>query len=220
MTIEALIFDMDGTLVDSEKVHWLAWKQTLAADGMEIPDYSKFKKYVGVSDEEMAEEFRAAAEQELDPRHLVTRKCREYLDLVPQIELLPGVVETLERWQDRFTMAVASSSPHRELIALLEHHGVRDRFAWVVGGDMVARKKPAPDIYQMAVSLLGKKSSACIAFEDSQSGISAAKSAGLTAVAIPHAMSADHDFSDADLVLGSLADFDEQLLQQLEDRAG
>ena len=218
MTIEALIFDMDGTLVDSEKVHWLAWKQTLAADGMDIPDYSEFKRYVGVSDEEMAQEFSATAEQELDPHQLVARKCSEYLDLVPQIELLPGVAETLERWHGRFTMAVASSSPHRELIALLEHHGLRDRFAWVVGGDMVARKKPAPDIYQMAVARLGVVPSACIAFEDSQSGVSAAKGAGLTAVAVPHAMSADHDFSDADLVLDSLADFDEQLLKQLEAR--
>jgi beta-phosphoglucomutase-like phosphatase (HAD superfamily) len=220
MTIKALIFDMDGTLVDSERIHWLAWKQTLAADGMAIPGYDDFKKYVGVSDEEMAREFSAAADPELDPLQLVTRKCSAYLDLVPKIELLPGVFEILERWQGRFSMAVASSSPYGELIALLEHHGLRDRFVQVVGGDMVPRKKPAPDIYQMAVSRLGVAPAACIAFEDSQSGVSAAKSAGLTAVAVPHAMSADHDFSNADVVLDSLADFDEQLLQQLETRAG
>jgi HAD superfamily hydrolase (TIGR01509 family) len=215
MTIKALIFDMDGTLVDSERVHWLAWKQTLAADGMEIPDYIDFKKYVGVSDEQMAQEFSAAASQALDPCHLVTRKCEAYLDLVPQIELLPGVVQTLERWRGRFIMAVASSSPCRELIALLEYHGLRDCFIQVVGGDMVPRKKPAPDIYQLVVSLLKVSPTACIAFEDSQSGVKAAKGAGLTAVAVPQAMSDDHDFSNADCILNSLADFDEQLLQQL-----
>ena len=215
MTIKALIFDMDGTLVDSERVHWLAWKQTLAADGMDIPDYNDFKKYVGVSDEQMAQEFSAAANEKLDPHHLVTRKCSAYLDLVPQIELLPGVVQTLERWRGRFSMAVASSSPCRELIALLEHHDLRNRFVQVVGGDLVPRKKPAPDIYQMVVSLLGVSPSACIAFEDSQSGVAAAKGAGLTVVAVPHPMSADHDFGNANVVLDSLVDFDERLLQEL-----
>ena len=80
---------------------------------------------------------------------------------------------------------------------------------------MVPRKKPAPDIYRKAVSLLGMVPSACIAFEDSQSGVEAAKSAGLAAVAVPHAMSLDHDFSSADMVLDSLADFDERSLQLL-----
>jgi HAD superfamily hydrolase (TIGR01509 family) len=216
MTVKALIFDMDGTLVDSERVHWLAWKQTLAADGMDIPDYDDFKKYVGVSDEQMAQEFSSAVNPKLDPHALVTRKCNAYLDLVPQIELLPGVVQTLERWRGRFTLAVASSSPCRELIALLEYHGLRDRFVQVVGGDMVPRKKPAPDIYQMVVSLLGVLPSTCIAFEDSHSGVAAAKGAGLTVVAVPQPMSAAHDFSNADVVLESLADFDEQVLHEIE----
>ena len=121
----------------------------------------------------------------------------------------------VERWRGRYSMAVASSSPYRELIALLEHNGLRDHFVQVVGGDMVHRKKPAPDIYRKAVSLLGMVPSACIAFEDSQSGVEAAKSAGLAAVAVPHAMSLDHDFSSADMVLDSLADFDERSLQLL-----
>jgi len=215
MTITALIFDMDGTLVDSERVHWLAWEQSLAAEAVAVPDYDEFKKYVGVSDEQMALEFSAGAPPGLNPRTLVARKCRAYLDLVPRIELLPGVIQILERWQGRLAMAVASSSPHRELIALLEHHGLQDRFAEVVGGDMVARKKPAADIYRLVLSRLGVAPSACIAFEDSQSGIAAAKGAGLTAVAVPHAMSADDDFSSADLIIDTLADFDEQLLYQL-----
>ena len=220
MNTKALIFDMDGTLVDSEKMHWLAWNHTLDKYGLEVPPFAQFNSYVGVSDEEMARQFSAAAEYKVAPDSLVTQKCRTYLDLVPQIELLPGVIDTLERWRGRCPMAVASSSPYRELIALLDHHGVRDRFAHVVGGDMVSSKKPDPEIYHRVVSLLGIMPSACIAFEDSQSGIAAAKGAGLIAVAVPQAMSADHDFSSADLIIDSLADFDEQLLRQLLPRAG
>ena len=87
-TIKALIFDMDGTLVDSEKIHWQAWKETLAVHGLKVPDYGEFKKYVGVSDEQMAQEFSAAAPGELDPAQLVHGKCRTYLKLVPEISLL------------------------------------------------------------------------------------------------------------------------------------
>ena len=215
MKITAMIFDMDGTLVDSERVHWQAWKQTLGTHGITVPGYTEFKKYVGVSDEQMALEFSEAADSELDPDKLVSRKCQTYLELIPRIKLLPGVVDLLDRWHHRCSMAVASSSPHRELVALLDHHGLNDRFLHVIGGDMVTRKKPDPEIYVMAVNRLGVPPSSCIAFEDSQSGVASAKSAGLTAVAIPQPMSADHDFSRADLVLESLADFDEHLLKQL-----
>ena len=83
---------------------------------------------------------------------------------------------------------------------------------------MVARKKPDPEIYQMVVGLLGLPASSCVAFEDSQSGVAAAKGAGLLAVAVPHAMSADHDFSGADLLLDTLSEFDEQALRQLSAR--
>ncbi|MGI9537681.1 MAG: HAD family hydrolase [Desulfocapsaceae bacterium] len=214
-TINALIFDMDGTLVDSERIHWQAWKETLAIHGIQIPDYEDFKKYVGVSDEHMAQEFSDAAEAELDPTRLVSGKCRAYLELVPEISLLPGVRQTLDRWRDRYPLAIASSSPLSELFAILGHHGLGDRFDQVVGGDMVARKKPNPEIYQMVVGLLGVPASTCIAFEDSQSGVAAAKSAGLVAVAVPHAMSADHDFSGADIILETLSDFDEGVLQKL-----
>ena len=216
-TIKALIFDMDGTLVDSERIHWRAWKYTLAHYGMTIPDYSDFKKYVGVSDELMAEEFSEAADSGLDPVHLVERKCTTYLDLVPQIKLLPGVLQTLDHWGERYPLAIASSSPYSELLSILNHHRLEDRFDHVVGGDMVARKKPDPEIYEKVVGLLGASPPACIAFEDSQSGIAAARSAGLKTVAVPHAMSVDHDFSSADLILDTLAEFDDLALQRFVD---
>ncbi len=218
MTIKALIFDMDGTLVDSEKVHWQAWKETLAVHEIKVPAYEDFKKYVGVSDEQMAQEFNAAASVELDPAQLVSGKCLNYLELVPEISLLPGVRKTLDRWRGRYPLAIASSSPRSELVAILGYHGLEDRFDHVIGGDMVARKKPDPEIYQMVVGFLGLPPSACVAFEDSQSGVAAAKGAGLLTVAVPHAMSADHDFSAADLLLNTLSEFDEEALQQLDAR--
>ena len=80
---------------------------------------------------------------------------------------------------------------------------------------MVEHKKPAPEIYLLAVSRLGLIPADCIAFEDSQSGIAAAAAAGLATVAVPHAMSIDHDFSRADVVLNSLEDVDDALLRSI-----
>lgn len=211
----ALIFDMDGTLVDSERVHWQAWQVTLAARGAVVPDYQDFKRYVGVSDEQMAQEFIGSGTLSVSPTGLVADKRSAYHDLIPRIELLPGVRKTLSEFRAAYRMAVASSSPYREVMAILAHHGLADTFEIVVGGDMVARKKPDPEIYLLAASRLGLLPSECVAFEDSQSGIAAAVSAGLAAVAVPHAMSIDHDFSRADAVLTSLEAVDEELFNGL-----
>ncbi len=218
--IKALIFDMDGTLVDSERVHWQAWHDTLAGHGMRVPDFSDFARYVGVSDEQMALDFTASGSGGVSPAQLVAEKRAAYLTLVPQISMLAGVRELISRYQGRYRMAVASSSPYGELIAILQHHRVQEYFEDVVGGDMVTKKKPDPDIYLCATARLGLSPHECVAFEDSSSGVTAAKRAGLTAVAVPHTMSLNHDFSGADVRLESLTEVDDLLLARLEKEAG
>ena len=115
MSIEfsALIFDMDGTLVDSERIHWQAWKVTLGKYGAAVPDYQDFKRYVGVSDEQMGAEFISSGALAVSRNQLVADKCSAYHDLIPSIELLPGVEPLLHYFKGRCRMAVASSSPHQ-----------------------------------------------------------------------------------------------------------
>lgn len=213
--LQALIFDMDGTLVESERIHWQAWHDTLADHNLQAPSFQDFKKYVGMSDEQVAEDFCESGERKLDPLDLLRKKSARYLQLIPQIRLLPGVRDTIDRYRVRYPLAVASSSPYNDLIAILEHHKLRGHFSCIIGGDMVPHKKPEPDIYLLATGRLDVSPSACVAFEDSHSGVSAAKSAGLMAVAVPHSMSLDHDFSRADAVLGSMSEVDDALLQRL-----
>ena len=213
--LQALIFDMDGTLVESERVHWQAWHDTLADHGLQTPSFEEFKKYVGMSDEQVAEDFSESGGRALDPSELLREKSVSYLQLIPQIRLLPGVRDTIDRYRERYPLAVASSSPYGDLIAILEHHKLLHHFSCIIGGDMVPHKKPEPDIYLLATSRMSVSPSACVAFEDSHSGVSAAKTAGLMAVAVPHSMSLDHDFSRADAILGSMSEVDDVLLQRL-----
>lgn len=212
---QALIFDMDGTLVDSERVHCQAWLKTLSVYDVDAPHPDEFDKYVGASDDNMAVEFVAAGGLDIAPEQLVNKKRSAYQKMIPQILLLSGVKELLHRCRGRYQMAVASSSPFNELMHILEHHGLTSFFEQVVGGDMVAHKKPDPEIYVKTAGLLGVSPVDCLAFEDSQAGVESAKEAGMTAVAIPQQMSMNHDFGRADIRLESLLEADDALMSNL-----
>ncbi len=199
--IEAVIFDMDGTLVDSEPLHHQAWQQTLADHGVSSFPWEQFLAYVGTSNEKVAEDFIAAASLHIDVDELVHRKQARYLEMIPQLSVLPGVRTVLQRFGERCRLAVASSSHLLELEKILQVHALDHHFEVVVGGDMVDRKKPAPDIYQQACRMLDLPPGRCLAFEDSESGVRAAKRAGLQVVAVPSAWSKGHDFAAADLVI-------------------
>jgi HAD superfamily hydrolase (TIGR01509 family) len=211
--IEAMIFDMDGTLVDSEPLHHLAWQQTLADHGVSSFSWEQFLVYVGTSNEKVAGDFIAAASLEIDVAELVRRKQVRYLEMVPQLTVLPGVRAVLQHFGARCRLAVASSSHLLELQKILQQHALGHHFEVVVGGDMVARKKPAPDIYQQACRLLDLPPGRCLAFEDSESGVRAARSAGLQVVAVPSAYSRGHDFATADLVITRIDQVEAALLK-------
>lgn len=214
--IKALAFDMDGTLVDSERIHWESWRVCCINHGVKPYVYEEFVRFVGVSDESMADEIIELNHLTMSVEDLVSEKQQTYLKLIPQIKLLPGVKTILQRFQERYRLAITSSSPRIELLRILEHHGLTGFFELVVGGDMVERKKPEPDIYVLATRLLNLLPEECVAFEDSQSGLQAAKTAGLVAVAIPHGLSEGHDFSRADLVVSQIDEVTDDLLKTLE----
>lgn len=214
--IKALAFDMDGTLVDSERIHWEAWRVSCINHGVKPYVYEEFVRFVGVSDESMADEIIELNHLTMSVEDLVSEKQQTYLKLIPQIKLLPGVKTILQRFQERYRLAITSSSPRIELLRILEHHGLTGFFELVVGGDMVERKKPEPDIYVLATRLLNLLPEECVAFEDSQSGLHAAKTAGLVAVAIPHGLSEGHDFSRADLVVSQIDEVTDDLLNTFE----
>ncbi len=214
--IKALALDMDGTLVDSERTHWEAWRVSCINHGVKPYVYEEFVRFVGVSDESMADEIIELNHLTIRVVDLVSEKQQTYLQLIPQIKLLPGVKTVLQRFQHRYRLAITSSSPRIEILRILEHHGLTGFFELVVGGDMVERKKPEPDIYVLATRLLNLLPEECVAFEDSQSGLQAAKTAGLFAVAIPHGLSEGHDFRRADLVVSQIDEVNDDLLNTLE----
>lgn len=204
--IAAVVFDMDGVLVDSEQL-WdeireqLArerggrWSDTAQADmmGMSSPEWSRYMHdVVGLA--ESPDEINA---------EVVRRLLARYEESLP---LLPGAVEAVERMALAFPLAIASSSNREIIDAVLARAGIARHFAATVSSEEVARGKPAPDVYLEAARRLGVDAAACAAVEDSRNGIRSAHAAGMRVVAIPnlHYPPPDEALALADAVLRSL----------------
>jgi len=206
--IEAVVFDMDGVIVDSEQV-WddvreqLAkerggrWHDRAQADmmGMSSPEWSAYMHdVIGLT--ESPDEINAEV-----VRRLLTR----YRESLP---LLPGAVDAVERLSARWPLGLASSSNRGVIDAVLSTAGIAGRFRATVSSEEVERGKPAADVYLEAARRLDVEPGRCAAVEDSENGIRSAKAAGLRVVAIPNTRypPGDDALADADLVLRSLAE--------------
>jgi HAD superfamily hydrolase (TIGR01509 family) len=222
VTLEALIFDVDGTLADTEETHrqafnaafiqfelWWDWSPQKYAELLAISGgKERIAHYIETLGLAAAERARL---QELVPAiHRV--KTRVFTELIAdgRAPFRPGVARLIGEAQGAgVRVAIASTTTAANVEALISAKLGRDayrRFAVIACGDQVAAKKPAPDIYELVLGALAIPASSCVAFEDSGNGVRAAKAAGLYTVATPTVWTAAQDFSAADLVLPSLGD--------------
>jgi HAD superfamily hydrolase (TIGR01509 family) len=203
--IRAVIFDMDGVLVDSEPLHLRATQAALGARG---PSYTERdnRAFFGVTDEEMLRVLRILFDLAESTAALVEVRTRHLLALIRrEAQSLPGV-PLVPRWvrDAGFPVALASASPRPIIEAVLQTVGLDGCFGAIVSGDEVARGKPAPDGFLMAARRLGVDPSGCLVVEDSRNGVLAGKAAGMVVAAVPCPATSHEDFSVADLVLQSL----------------
>lgn len=213
--IKALIFDLDGTLANTEELHFKAWQETLLANNTPEFSFETFMQYVGTSNEKVAKDYIASHNIMKSVAQLIKEKQDRYMELIPQVQLFAGAREIIEQYQPTLTLALASSSHEKEVRAILSHHGLLDKMSVIFCGDMVQNKKPDPEIYLKTSSKLGIEPGFCLAFEDSSHGINAAKAAGMYGIAIPNSFTTEHDFGKADRVIKSFTQVDDQLLASL-----
>jgi HAD superfamily hydrolase (TIGR01509 family) len=218
--LEALIFDLDGTLADTEETHrqafnaafiesalWWDWSPPLYAELLAISGgKERLQHYIGTLRVPPAERARLLA---IVPA-LHATKTRIYTELLVrgQRPFRPGVLALLRAAHDAgLKLAIASTTTSANVSALLQANlGAAPDIAFdvIVCGDQVPHKKPAPDIYRLALSSLRLPGDACVAFEDSLNGLRAAKAVGLVTVVTPSGWTVGEDFAGADLVLPSL----------------
>ena len=206
--LDAVCFDLDGVLIDSERA-WDGARRAVVAEsgGAWRPDATRVM--MGMSSGEWSRYLHdelgvPLSSQEINDR-VVERLLGAYGEELP---LLPGAVAAVERLAARWPLGLASSSNRPVIDFILEASGLADCFSATVSGDEVAHGKPAPDVYLAAAARLGVYPGYTAAVEDSSNGLRSAATAGMLVVALPN-----HDFPPdadalalADVILGSLDD--------------
>jgi HAD superfamily hydrolase (TIGR01509 family) len=183
--VEAVVFDMDGVLIDSEPV-WEEVRRGLVAErgGRWQPDTQR--RLMGMSTAEWSRYLASELGVDMSPdevaRTVIARMVDRYRVRLP---LLPGAAAAVQRMATRWPLGLASSSPRSLIDEVLARAGLRDLFAVTVSTEEVPRGKPAPDVYLEAALGLGIESGRCAAVEDSTNGLRSAHAAGCRLIAVP-----------------------------------
>jgi HAD superfamily hydrolase (TIGR01509 family) len=206
--ISAVIFDLDGLIIDSETPEVLAWQATYARYGMTFP-ITSWLQNVGRNDRPWDPLTPFRPPDSPAPPEVVAGLWRERADALMHeyFKPLPGVVPLLSALREGgLRTAVASSSRREWIIRVLERLELTEQFDAAAGGDEVQHAKPRPDVYLLAARRLAIAPGECLALEDSQNGVRSAKAAGMACIAVPSVLTRQMDFSAADLVVSSLGE--------------
>ena len=215
--IKALVFDMDGVIIDSEPIHIDLTVQVMRDVGKE-PSPSEIYEFIGVINEEMwpiliSRHNIAESAEELIERQMAYVKKRFFED---KLEPIDGIPELMQSAKERgMKIALATSSPRYFAEHILENVGLARYFDALITADEISRGKPDPEIYAKAAQALGFKPHECVAIEDAYKGIQAAKGAGMKCIAFKNPNSGDHDTTQADSVVLSIREITLEALEKL-----
>jgi len=178
---EGLVFDCDGTLVDTMPAHFRAWSDAFAPHAIEFP-VERFYGLAGVSSIAIIELLANEQGKVVDAGAIARDKDARYLALESHGAPIAPVAGIAKREQGRRRLGVASGNVTGLVRATLRDAGIEALFQAVVGSDRVERGKPAPDVFLLAASELGVAPDRCVAYEDGDLGLIAARDAGMTAI--------------------------------------
>jgi beta-phosphoglucomutase family hydrolase len=183
---QAVIFDMDGVLVDSEPFHVQTEKRMFRKMNLDISD-EEHAGYMGTATDVMWKQIISKRNLQLDIAEMTELTIQEGLPFfysLNKIDPMPGLVDLLEKLNEKkIPMAVASSSDTETIRVILEKSGLRKYFQHAVSSSEVGKSKPEPDVFLHAAKLLEVAPENCVVFEDSKNGIKAAKAAGMFCIA-------------------------------------
>ena len=182
----AVLWDLDGTLVDSEPYHWQAWRETMAAEGFELT-WEQFSATFGQRNDWVLRGFRGPDLPEVEIQRIGSAKESCYRELVRAggLEFLPGVPRLLDYLQAAgWGQALATSAPRANVDAVLEALNAAPYFKAIVTGEDVERGKPDPQVFLTAAARLSTPAPRCVVVEDSPAGIEGACRASMGAIAV------------------------------------
>jgi HAD superfamily hydrolase (TIGR01509 family) len=208
----AVLWDVDGTLIDSREYHWLSWHGALAAENFHVTR-EQFERTFGRRNEEILASYFPSYGAE-DVARVGEAKEVAYRELVRErgIELLPGVRRWLERLREEgWRQALASSAPRANLDAIVAALDLGHFFAAVASAEDVTEGKPDPQVFLAAASKLGVEPRACVVVEDAPAGTEAARRAGMRSIGVL----SSHPELTADIVVRTLEDLPRDAFDKL-----
>lgn len=216
--IKAVIFDMDGLMIDSEPIHSRSFEMIIKDYGYEpiFHDNGLVQK-VGIKSKENWEFLKDRHGIREDTDILVRKKREIYYEILKEyIKPMPGLLKLVSELKNqKVKLAVASSSAIAQIELVLKELGIYEDFDIVVSGEWVEKSKPHPEIYILTAKNLGVEPKDCVALEDSIAGVTSAFEAGVKVVAVPTSATEKEDFSKANLRVSSLEDINWDILTTL-----
>ena len=220
MTLRAIVFDFDGVIADSEPLHFAAFRDILAEEGLTLSEAEYYARFLGLDDAgvfgSISADWTAAHIGDMTARKAVRLETLER----DRALLFPGADAAIRRAAAAVPIAIASGARNAEIRRVLDRSGLTTCFAAIVGADDTLRSKPAPDPYLFAIAQLGRAAgepldaAECVAIEDSCWGLESAHAAGLRTVAVAQTFDSA-ELAAADLVIPSVAALDVAVLRKL-----
>lgn len=207
MAIKAILFDHDGTLVDSEAAHFQMWANVLEPYGVSLSVEQYKDHYAGIPTASNAVDFVERFALPVSPAVLAEAKNSTTATFLSReaFPLMPGVQESIAFFRAcGLRLAVVTGAGRNGVDASIRAHALYDSFTTIVSGDDVRQSKPAPDCYLLAMRRLGVTPAECVAIEDTEHGVASANSAGIACLAVPTDMSENHNFTNAARTFDSL----------------
>lgn len=200
--MKAIIFDMDGVLINTEPLHYKCWKEVLKEDGINL-EYDAYKGCIGATRDVLLDILREHYDKVYeDPDEILNRMKKKKLQFIEKdgFPMLPGLKESVEiLYGSGYRLAVASSSPKDAIEMTLDAIGIQQCFDNITSGLEVKHSKPAPDIFLCAMEKLGMTPADCLVVEDSTNGGKAAAAAGMKCVWYHNPDSGDQTIPQAEL---------------------
>jgi len=184
----AVLWDMDGTLIDSENLHWISWRNTMVNEGVTIT-HEQFLSSFGQRNDSIIPQWLGAAATPERIERIANAKEELYRHLVQRdgISALPGVKGWVDRLHGQgWSQAIASAAPRPNIEVVLDALGTGHCFQGIVSAEDVRRGKPDPAVYLIAASRLGVSPDRCIVVEDAAAGIEGARRAGMRSIGVCH----------------------------------
>jgi beta-phosphoglucomutase len=220
--LKAIVFDFDGVIANSEPLHFAAYRDVLAADGISLTERDYFDKYLGYDDEGAFQTIGRDNGRRWSGEHvadMIVRKSVRMGELTDSISILfPGAADVVRRAAREVPIAIASGALRHEIVGCLRREGLDRLFTAIVAAEDTPVSKPSPEPYRLAVARLRESLGAlepreCVAIEDSRWGLQSASAAGLRTVAVGQTY--DAASLSADLVVDRITELDFEQLRAI-----